>query len=186
MLNTMRPALRFVRYLPERLLHGARRTRALERLAGKRVSSAVFICLGNINRSAYAANAFGPLVASRTRGEVLIRSAGFIGPDRPASELAQKIAAQRAVDLGTHRSRLIDAAELTGTDLIVVMDAQQRNRIAKLIGRPRSQILVLGDLDPLPADRRAIQDPYGHPEDVFVRVFDRIDRCLAQLAGAIS
>ncbi|HEX6693872.1 MAG TPA: hypothetical protein VF035_04125 [Longimicrobiales bacterium] len=184
MLTAIRPLLRLVRYLPDRLLHSSRRRRALAHLAGRKVSSATFICLGNINRSAYAAGAFGGLMADRNP-PVLIRSAGFIGPDRPASDLALKVAAQRAVDLGGHRSRRVDAAELIGTDLIVVMDVRQRNEISRLIDRPGSQILILGDLDPDPADRRAIQDPYGHPEDVFVRVFDRIDRCLAQLAGVL-
>ena len=55
-----------------------------------------------------------------------------------------------------------------------------------MTGRPRDDIIVLGDLDPVRIVRRAVQDPYGHPAPVFERVFDRVDRCVTELADAVS
>lgn len=180
-----RRAARAFRHLPDRLLHGRRRAAATARLAASDPPRrAVFICHGNINRSAYAAAAFARAMPAHARVHTGVSSMGFIGPNRPASELAQRVAERRGIDLSTHRSRLLDAPELKATDLIVVMDVRQRDAVTNLIRRPE-RILVLGDLDPDGIDTRTIQDPYGHPEDVFERVFDRLDRCVGELVRTI-
>ncbi|HEU5209436.1 MAG TPA: hypothetical protein VFU06_08495 [Longimicrobiales bacterium] len=183
--SRLRGAARAVRHLPDRLLHARRRTAAQEMLAGADIRSAVFICHGNINRSAYAAAAFARALPAHVRERVRVSSMGFIGPDRPASELAQRVGGRRGVDLSGHRSRLLDGPELEQTDLVVVMNRRQHDDVLALIGPGRSRVLILGDLDPAPLDTRTIQDPYGHPEDVFERVFDRIDRCIGELVTAL-
>lgn len=172
----------WIRYLPDQLLHNQRRRQALARIRQTDgVRTAVFICHGNINRSAYAAAAFERALASVGHDNVVVTSAGFIGGGRAASELAQRVARRRGVNLSGHTSRLIEAEELRSCDLIVVMSTKQRDAIHHLTSRHAPLILVLGDLDPHPIRRRTVQDPYGHPEEVFVQVFDRIDRCIAQL-----
>lgn len=182
----LRRVARFARHLPDRLLHARRRKAAKLRLATRGVPHrAVFICHGNINRSAYAAAAFARSLPAHVREEVVVSSMGFIGPGRPASELAQRVAVRRGIDLGGHRSRLLDGPELRHTDLVIVMDRRQRDAIANLIGRVPTGVLVLGDLDPTWIETRAIKDPYGHPEEVFERVFDRIDRCIAELVRTV-
>lgn len=181
----LRVPLRALRHLPDRLLHGRRRREALERLAAAEVRTAVFICHGNINRSAYAAAVFERAIPEGSRARVRVRSAGFIGAGRTASELARALATRRGYDLSEHRSRLLDPAEMKETDLVVVMNTEQRRELCRLTGRRPDQVVVLGDLDPEPVQRRTILDPYGHPEPVFEDVFDRIDRCVAELTNAI-
>ena len=44
----------------------------------------------------------------------------------------------------------------------------------------------MGDLEPTWDGRRAILDPWGKPRDEFERVFDRIDRCVRELHGALG
>lgn len=183
--HRLRRFARTARHLPDRLLHGRRRAAARRLLADRDVRRAVFICHGNINRSAYAAAAFARALPAHAREQVQVSSMGFIGPDRPASELAQQVAGRRGVDLGGHRSRLLDAAELRESELIVVMNRRQLDAVRDLVGTSSGCILILGDLDPERLDTRTIQDPYGHPEPVFERVFDRIDRCLAELNAAL-
>jgi len=183
--NRLRRVARAARHLPDRLLHGRRRAAAQRMLANLDVRRAVFICHGNINRSAYAAAAFTRSLPTQVRDEVRVSSMGFIGPDRPASDLAQRVAHGRGISLGSHRSRLLDGPELKQTDLIVVMNQGQKNAVMNLL-RPRpGRVLILGDLDPHRIDTRTIQDPYGHPEYVFAQVFDRIDRCTHALVEAI-
>ena len=183
--DAVRPLLRAVRHGPDRLLHPFRRRRLLARLRrAPTPGSALFICLGNINRSPFAAAAFEREMASKGCNTLRVRSAGFIGPGRPVSEAAQRLGAERGLDLTGHVSRLIDPAEVCETDLVVVMDVKQRRRVARETGRRKRDIVVLGDLDPAHIVRRVVQDPYGHPREVFERVFDRIDRCVDVLAGA--
>ena len=182
-----RRVLRLVRHAGDRLLHARRRRRVLERLRRETPpESALVICLGNINRSAFAAAAFERAVEDGGAGPIRIRSAGFIGPGRPSPSLALETAAARGIDLSNHRSRVVDPDEVTGTDLVVVMDAAQRRRLSRMTGRARGDIIVLGDLDPVRIVRRVVQDPYGHPAPVFERVFDRVERCVTQLADAVS
>ena len=185
LLDPVRPVLHLFRHGPDRVLHPYRRRRLLDRLQNSPApESALFICLGNINRSPFAAAAFREGMASRGCNTLRVSSAGFIGPGRPASDNARRLAASRGLDLDGHVSRLFESSEVRETDLVVAMDATQRRRVARETGRPKGDVVVLGDLDPARIVRRQIQDPYGHPEDVFERVFDRIVRCVDVLAGA--
>ena len=182
----MRSVLRTLRHLPDRLVHPLRRRRAIRRLRERGPRGEIhFICLGNINRSAYAAARFRSEMASRGCDMVPTRSAGFIGPGRPAPELARAAAERRGLDLTDHGSRLLSRDDVGGEDLLVVMTPEQRRRARRLLRRRSQPVLVLGDLDPAPIVRRLVQDPYGHPTEVFERVFDRIDRCVEQLARAL-
>ncbi len=173
------------RHLLDRLLHARRRAEAKRMLQRLSIQRVVFICHGNINRSAYAAVAFTQALPAYARKQVQVSSMGFIGPDRPASDLAQLVAARRGMDLGQHRSRVIDVSELKQMDLIAVMTVRQRDDVQNLVRPARDRILILGDLDPARLDTRTIQDPYGHSEDVFERVFDRIDRCIRELVTSV-
>src|SRR5690606_33456537 len=113
-------------------------------------------------------------------------SAGFIGSGRPASELAQLVAARRELDLAGHVSRLLDPEELRSTDLIVVMNTAQRSQVCRLSGRAPQDVVLLGDLDPEPIDRRTVQEPIGRSEAEFEDVIDRIVRWVRDLAAIVK
>ena len=70
--------------------------------------------------------------------------------------------------------------------LVVVMNVLQAHDIRRLLGVSPARILVLGDLDPDPIDTREIQDPWGHPLEVYERVMTRLDRCVNRLGSLIS
>jgi protein-tyrosine phosphatase len=146
----------------------------------------LFICHGNINRSAYAAAKLRDAIGDPEEKLVSIRSAGFIGPGRNSPPEAQESARRRGVDLSTHVSRVIDSAEVAGTALIFVMDAGQKDRIRRLDPHGTQPIVILGDLDPHPVQRRGITDPYGHDRAVFETVFAQLDRCIDELSMLIS
>ncbi len=180
----LRRLLRGVRYTPERLLHPVRRRQARRRLATRpRPRRVLFICLGNICRSPYAAFAFARRIKDGT--SIDVQSAGFIGPDRPSPPEAVEVAAERDVDLTPHRSVLINSTTATAADLIVVMDVGQQQRLVQAFGIPGDRILVLGDLDPQPIDRRTIRDPFDQPREIFENSYDRIDRCLLELVSVL-
>lgn len=161
-----------------------RRTRArIEALA--RPGSIVFLCLGNVCRSPYAAYRFEALVRERGVGPLQVLSAGFIGPGRAPADLALAEARARGIDTGGHVSTVIDRATLDGADLVVLVDPAHGRRLRGLAGTRRPTSIVLGDLDPEPVDRRTIRDPWGQDPEVFRRVFDRIDRCLDELAARL-
>ncbi|HUP20688.1 MAG TPA: hypothetical protein VM778_12145, partial [Gemmatimonadota bacterium] len=182
-----RALARAVRDGAERMVHALRRAAVRRRLDQvRKPASVLFICHGNICRSPYAAEVLAHRLVLRGRNNGRVRSAGFVGPDRPSPAEAIAVAALRGHDLRGHRSRLLETVELRETDVIVVMDAGQQRAIARMAGRPRSEIVVLGDLDPGRIERRGIRDPWGEPAGVFEEVYARIDRCVEELARALG
>jgi protein-tyrosine phosphatase len=175
--KSFRRAARALRHFPDRLLHGLRRRRARQRIAALQPKRVLFVCLGNICRSPYAAARYGAVAPGAE-----VQSAGFIGPGRGVPDAAHYTGLSRGCDLTAHRSQLVTAELLRWADLVVVMDPEQRRRLRRSYGR--GDALLLGDLDPHPIDTRTVRDPYDQPRTVFVEVFDRIDRCIKELSSA--
>ena len=172
-----------VRRTPERLLHPLRRKKAIEALrARRRPAKVLTVCHGNICRSPVAA----ALLARELEPlGVEVQSAGFIGFNRPAPAEAVAAAERHAVNLAGHRSRLLTNDLARGADLIVVMDAGQRRLVCERFGRFPRDIVLLGDLDPAPVEARTVRDPIDQSRDVFDRTYDRIARCVRELANAL-
>jgi protein-tyrosine phosphatase len=164
----------------EAALHAGRRRRAVDRLRRRRDATLVFICLGNICRSPFAELW---LHRRRPEGRDRVTSAGFMPGGRSSPDTAVAVARDVFdLDLTTHTSRSIgDVAE--GDRLWVVMEHVHLRRLVRQ-GVPRDDVLILGDVDPRPIDRRAILDPYGKSEEVFEARYRRIERCLEALDEA--
>ncbi len=174
----LRAAARFARHLPDRLLHGRRRTAASGRLRRLgRPRTVLFLCHGNICRSPFAA-----AVARRLApAGMWIESAGFIGPDRPSPAYAVAAAREFGADLSSHRSQLVTPALLEAADLVVVMDRAQRRKALALRPALRGRVVLLGDLDPEPIARRVIPDPVDRSPDFFRSSYARVERCTRAL-----
>ncbi len=141
------------------------------------------VCHGNICRSPYAAGRLQALLTVHGL-HADIESAGFIGPDRPSPGNAIATASTRGIDLKPHRSQLLTQKLVDAAGLIVVMEARQAAALRVVFGAVRAPILILGDLDPLPAETRTVRDPALQPRAVFAESYDRIDRCTEALVHA--
>jgi protein-tyrosine phosphatase len=172
-----------VRRTPERLLHPLRRRQALVALRRRaRPKTLLVMCHGNICRS--------PMAAALLRRElapigIRVQSAGFIGLNRPAPTEAVAAARRHSVDLSTHRSRLVTADLARTADVIVVMDSVQRRLLCERFGRQPADVLVLGDFDPGPVETRTIGDPVDQDQEVFNRVYERINRCVREFVSIL-
>ena len=180
----MAELLKRLRRVPSRVLHRLRRQRALKALRGRhRPACVLVICHGNLCRSPFAA---ALLRRAFVRNGVRLDSAGFMGPGRPSPPAAVAAAGPYGVDLSTHRSELLTPNRVGAADVIVVMDPAQRREICDRFGRARRDVLVLGDFDPDPVEARTIRDPVEQPLVVFEESYARIERCVRELARAIS
>lgn len=168
-----------------RSLHPLRRRRALRAVDEAGFPSRIlFVCHGNICRSPYAEGALRRELSPRHRARIEVESAGFIGPGRGSPAAAVDVAGERSVDLSGHRSRLVEAESVRTADLALVMESGQRASLRQRFSPAR--VVLLGDLDPEPADRRRILDPVTQPPEVFREVYTRIDRCVRALALRIE
>lgn len=177
-----RQVARAARHTPDRLLHARRRRIARRLVSEAGPGSYLVLCHGNICRSPYAEAALRRELA-RVGISRSVESAGFILPGRPPPLTALEVSAARGVDLSDHRSRAVTEEMARAAALIVVMEGWQRRELLSRAPQTGSPVILLGDLDPAPIDRRAIQDPIDRPREVFERVFDRIDACCVELVA---
>ncbi len=86
-----------------------------------------------------------------------VESAGFAAHGRPSPPHAVAAAARHGIDLAGHTSQLLVAPVARAADLIVVMEELQRRTICERFGRAARDVLLLGDLDPMPVTSRALE-----------------------------
>jgi protein-tyrosine phosphatase len=173
---------RTLRKTRDRALHPMRAKRVRDQLKGYGARNILVLCHGNICRSPLLQVSLAKHLAARGRSDVLVRSAGFIGPDRSSPELAISVAAEMGYDLKPHRSVLLTATDLQRSDLIVVMSGDQANDVRWRGAPSHVPVVVLGDLDPDPIEGRTIVDPWNSDVSIFRSSYQRIDRCAEELA----
>jgi protein-tyrosine-phosphatase/predicted ATP-grasp superfamily ATP-dependent carboligase len=142
-----------------------------------RVRNVLFLCYGNICRSAYA----GAKMDETNGVSHSIRSAGFHPrSDRATPEDFLRVANRRGVDLSQHRSRRVSLDDLDWADLVVLMDQRNYELLRDLDPRSLRKVVWLGALDR--GRGIEIDDPYGESDERMEAVLDRLDACLALLA----
>lgn len=178
--------LRHLRHAPDRLLHPLRRLRAERRVRELAAERFLVVCEGNVCRSPYAAAVLEREAGRRAGRPIQVRSVGLTRPGRASPDEARRVAAERDVDLGEHRSRLLGGSDVAWADLFLVMNATQRRAVTWSFGGDRGRVVLLGDLDPRPIRRRTILDPVLRPEEVFRQVYGRVDRCVRNLVDQLE
>lgn len=132
----------------------------------------LFLCYGNINRSALAqahADARGLAAGWRTD------SAGFHTPaGRPADPVMVETAAAAGVDLGAWRSHTLSREQVERADLILAMELTHLDRLAREHPQARGKAFLLGAPLADEAGRAEIPDPYGQPRATYQRVCDQV------------
>lgn len=136
----------------------------------RRVSSAqhlLFLCYGNINRSALA-HAYAQ---SRHTGHCSFQSAGFHAVDqRPADPMMVEEAASCGVDLAPWRSRTLDAQMVQRADAILVMEMAHLERLLQEHPQARGKAFLLGAATAASMHHAEVADPYGKPRAEYARV----------------
>jgi len=129
---------------------------------------------------------FRRVIAALGLTGITAQSAGFVQPGRPSPKEAVAAAALFGVELSRHRSRLVTPDIVRRAALIVVMSPDQGRWIRIRFGRRVATIVILGDLDPLPIESRAIPDPFNQSAPVFEECYARIDRCVHALSRLVT
>ena len=139
------------------------------------VASVLFVCRANICRSPLAAAYFEVLAKKRTRG-VAIRSAGFeASPGRSAHSVSKSVAKQQGLSLDAHVTTQLSSELIDQSDLIVVMELSQRERICRVYPKARGKTVLLASFDS--SGPPEIRDPYGRPLEDFQLCLKQIMRC---------
>ena len=167
----------FVRTWWHRLRYLLGGYRAYRRVDWNSVERLVFVCKGNICRSAYAG------VLADSQG-VETASCGLnTRPGLPANERAVQAALLRGVDLKAHRTTPIEMLDIKKNDLFVVMEPWQAEQLKSMYGNEYGYTLL--GLWGRPASPH-VQDPYGKSKAYFNRCFSYIDMSVYEILRKIS
>ncbi|HTT78658.1 MAG TPA: ATP-grasp domain-containing protein, partial [Stellaceae bacterium] len=164
---------------------GGRRRRAHARVAAMHVAAAtpriIFVCLGNICRSPFAAALLRARFGDR---RIAIGSAGMMPlPGRPTPPEGVAAAAVRGIDLAAHRSVWLSREIAQSAALLIVFDARTRAALLDRYPDLGARLVMLGDL----AELGEIADPVDGGPAEFARVYDQIaaaTEALLPLLGA--
>jgi protein-tyrosine-phosphatase len=151
----------------------------------RNVSSLLFICAGNINRSAVAEKRLATLARS-VNFPLHVSSAGVAAVEgNRTSRVSQEVAASLGIDLSPHRARPLTQGSLASADLVVVMDARHLAKVAELSAAAVSKTVLLGCFDP--SDHASeIADPDGEDRAFFHSTYVRIVRCVDELGRLLG
>ena len=146
----------------------------------------LFLCKGNICRSAFAERVALRLTGSRSGWE--FRSAGLeSSPGTASPEFAVRVAREFGVDLEAHGSRSASPEDFSASDVAFVMEPTQRSRVRRTAGPIGPGVALLGAFCLESGPRPVIRDPFGHDVAAYRRVFEQIQEAVtAILARADS
>jgi protein-tyrosine phosphatase len=140
----------------------------------------LFVCTGNICRSPMAEGLLRHMLAVRSVNWVRVRSAGTHAMDgRPAEPHAIAAARELGADISAHRARSLDRDLVEQADLILVMEQEHADLIARVLP-PARQAEALHLLAPYSSthNRLEVDDPYGQPLDAYRTCIHFIQQCL--------
>jgi glycosyltransferase involved in cell wall biosynthesis/protein-tyrosine-phosphatase len=154
------------------------------RNALRSAKSLLFVCHGNIIRSAFAAR----LIAQGLDGgrpAVAICSGGLEAvPGRPAHPTAVRTAAARRVDLSGHAAAPVTPEAVANADVIFVMDVPQLVALRRRFPDARAKTFLMTCLAPdAPLE---IADPVDGNESRFEACFDELARAVPPLIRSLG
>jgi protein-tyrosine phosphatase len=153
------------------------------------LDSVLFVCLGNICRSPFAAAIAGRRLQERG-ADVRCGSAGIRTTQgaRPPG-FACEAAAAYGLSLLDHQATTLNSALVAAHDLIVVMEVRHLRALRTTYpnASDRLVLLPLFDVEASSAEERYnIADPFGQPQDSFDACYRRIDRAVERLLEAVE
>ena len=182
----------FLRGLRETAMYLVRRMNVVrhpyERWAAVRlpdsVQSILFVCQGNICRSPLAEAYFQSLVEKEGR-HMTVRSAGLeTTPGKPAHVNARVIAQEQGLSLDAHATTQVHKDLLDQSDLIIVMEIIQKDRMHRLYPKTKGKVVLLGRFDSVGS--LEIADPYSGTSEDFHSCFQQVSRCCDVLAARLG
>jgi len=141
------------------------------------IERVVFVCKGNICRSAYAE------AVARSLGIETVSCGLETIENAPANEVAIRAAKKRGFDLGGHKTQPVMYLLLKKTDLLVAMEPWQCVCLVKNLVRVHSYTLLglwAGKTNP------HIQDPYGSSPEYFDRCFASIEQQVHEITKKLK
>ena len=149
-----------------------------------RAESMLFLCYGNINRSALAD------VMVRAYAEdsgISVISAGFHSEEgRPADPVMVEVAAEFDLEMSSIRSTCVTQQQLHDSDIIFVMEKGHYDKLIAIDSSIAHKIYLLGAHNAGADHSVEIQDPYGRAREVYLACYNQIVEAVDHIKGVIA
>lgn len=145
----------------------------------------VFVCKGNICRSAFAEYYLRAQISKRT---IKIESCG-LDVDQGTASPAEAVMVGRefGVALDTHQAKGLKACSMQTADLIVPMEYIQYKRLLSMYPERKGRIRLLSEFSPWPKKILCnIDDPFELGEGEFRRCFNAMQLALDKLKSDLA
>lgn len=131
----------------------------------KKNRSILFVCLGNVSRSPFAAEYFKKKLREKNISGVKISSAGLYPKGgRQATPYVKLAAVEYGADLTFHRSSVLSKKAVDSSGLILCMDFRGYRNIKKKFPSARTKLFLLGSFN---GSYREIEDPQGRDLQIY-------------------
>lgn len=123
----------------------------------------LIVCDGNICRSPTVAAMLAQLKPGKTVGSAGLM--GLVGHDMEPT--ARAVAQDNGLDCGEHVARKLDSEICRDSDLILVMESRQKERLSKAFPEASGKTFLLTHWN----GGHDIPDPYKRGRDAFERIY---------------
>lgn len=143
--------------------------------------SILFVCLGNVSRSPFAAEYFKKKLAEKNISGVKVGSTGLYQKSgRQSTPYVKSAAIEYGVELALHRSSILSEEMVASSGLILCMDFYNYRDIKKKFPAAMTKLFLLGSFN---GSCREIKDPQGGDPDTYRRscrlIKDSIDKLIS-------
>jgi protein-tyrosine phosphatase len=151
----------------------------------------LMVCTGNICRSPAAEAVARHYLAEAGIGGVTVDSAGtgdWHEGEQP-HEFSRSVGRRRGYTLD-HRARMVRRSDFASFDLFVAMDKSHARWLQDRVTASRADafapVVYLRSFDPSCGSTTPLDDPYGHPIEVYEKMYDRIEAAMPGLVDFVT